>query len=231
MRITTRLIIIFCFWLHPGIVLGVTGSKVLPEVQLNQAVHFQSSEGGDLLVTPGTYQVIATKDALRLIPTSSSEEHKDSKLVQANSSGHELHLETPELLSIVGEDGNTHHLIYLMPEGEARVALGYYSEIRTRAGTSIWAKKINRSQIYRQFTSIPALQARVGASVRNVTQLSAEMTRLRAKMLKLQEAIYDENIEDAKTQYEGAKEQFKLALKILQKHQERQTQAVKKFTQ
>ena len=231
MRSITRLILIVFLGLHPATALGAPDSQVLPEVELDQAVHFHSSHGDDVLVPPGTYQVTATKEGLRLRPHSSSEGHTDSMLVQASSSVHELELGTPALLSIVGEDGNTHHLVYLIPGGEAREAVGSYSEVRTRGSKSLWSKKINRPQVYRQYTSIPALQARVGASVRNVTQLSSQMARLRTKMAALQEAIADKDIEAAKAQHEAAKEQFKSALRIIQEIQERQTQVIKKLTQ
>jgi uncharacterized coiled-coil protein SlyX len=152
-------------------------------------------------------------------------------LVQASTAVHELEMGTPELLSIVGKDGNAHHLVYLMPGGQALEAVGSYSAIRTRAATSLWSQKINRPQVYRQYTSIPALQARVGSSVRKSAQLAAQMARLQGKMLALQESIYDKQIDAAKAQYDEAKEQFKAALRIVQEHQERQTQAAKRLTQ
>jgi len=231
MRPTTLLILIVFLGLHPATALGAPGSQALPEVELDQAVHFHSSHGDDVLVPPGTYQVTAAKDGLRLIPHSSSQGHTDPMLVQANSSVHELELGTPELLSIVGEDGNIHHLVYLIPGGETREAVGSYSDVRTRGGKSLWSTKINRPQVYRQYTSIPALQARVGSNVISLAQLSAQMTRLQKKMFELQEAIIDENIDNAKANYEEAKEQFKSALRIIQELQERQTQVVKKLTQ
>ena len=231
MRSITRLILIVFLGLHPATALGAPDSQALPEVELDQAVHFHSSHGDDVLVPPGTYQVTATKEGLRLRPHSSSEGHTDSMLVQASSSVHELELGTPELLSIVGEDGNIHHLVYLIPGGEAREAVGSYSEVRTRGSKSLWSKKINRPQVYRQYTSIPALQARVGSNVISLAQLSAQMTRLQKKMFELQEAIIDENIDNAKANYEEAKEQFKSALRIIQELQERQTQVIKKLTQ
>jgi hypothetical protein len=230
MQPTTLFILIVCLGLQPATVLGALGSRGLPEVELDQAVHFTSSQGDDVLVPPGTYQVTATKDALRLTPHSSPEGQKDPVLVQASTSTHELKLETPELLSIVGEDGNAHHLVYLQPGGQSREAVGSYSEVRTRAVKRIWSQRINRAQVYRQYTSIPALQARVGSNVISLAQLSAQMTRLKAKMLELQEAIFDENIENTKANYEEAKEQFKLALRILQETLERQSQVVNKIT-
>ena len=214
MRPTTPLILIVCLGLPSSTVLGAPGSRALPEVELDQAVHFNSSQGNDVLVPPGTYQVTAAKEALRLTPHSSPEGNTDAVLIQASTSVHELELGSPELLSIVGKDRNAHHFIYLMPGGQAREAVGSYSEVRTRAVKRIWSKRINRPQVYRQYTSIPALQARVVSSVRNLAQLSAQMARVQVKMFELQEAIFDESIDEAKANYNEAKEQFKLALRI-----------------
>jgi hypothetical protein len=85
--------------------------------------------------------------------------------------------------------------------------------------------------MYRQYTSLPALQARVGSSVRNLAQLSVQMARLQTKMFALQKAILDENIDAAKAQYDEATEQFKIAVRIVQEHQQRQSQVMNKITQ
>lgn len=142
MRPTTRLLLILCFTLQPATGLSAPGSQALPEVEFDQAVHFNSSHGDDILVTPGTYQVAATKDALRLMPQSAAKDHTDPWFVQAGTSVHDLKLETLDLLSIVGEDGNAHHLVYLMPGGQAFEAIGSYSAVRTRAATSLWSQKL-----------------------------------------------------------------------------------------
>jgi len=117
MKPTTLLILTVFLGLYPGTVVGASSSQAFPEVELEQAVHFNSPHGHDVLIPPGTYQVSAEKDALRLIPDSPPEDHTALILVQAITSFHELELRTPELLSIVGEDGNAHHLVYLMPGG------------------------------------------------------------------------------------------------------------------
>ncbi len=231
MHPATPLLLIFCLGLLPAAVHGAPDVQPGPEVEFDQAVHFSSAQGDDVLVTPGTYQVTAKDNTLRLMTQSASEDHADPLLIQAGASTHSLQLETPELLSIVGEDGNAHHLVYLMPGGHAFEAVGSYHAVRTRAATRLWSTKINQPRLFRQYTRRPALQARVGSSVRNLSQLKAQMTRLQIKMKELQEALFDENIDAAKAQYEVAKEQFKKALRILQEHQERQTQVIQKITQ
>jgi H2-forming N5,N10-methylenetetrahydromethanopterin dehydrogenase-like enzyme len=61
------------------------------------------------------------------------------------------------------------------------------------------------------------------------------MTQLQAKMVALQKAINDEqldrNIDSAKSHYEEAREQLKLALRIMQEQLEQATQAAKKISQ
>ena len=61
-------------------------------------------------------------------------------------------------------------------------------------------------------------------------QREADEQKLVAKRYERQEAIMDDAIDEAKGQYEEAKEQFKLAVRILQEHMERQTQVVQKIT-
>ena len=66
------------------------------------------------------------------------------------------------------------------------------------------------------------------------TRQSARANRLQQQMRLRQsisqESIFDDSIDSAKANYEGAKEQFKLALKILQEHMDRQQQVVQKLS-
>jgi hypothetical protein len=58
----------------------------------------------------------------------------------------------------------------------------------------------------------------------------ADDQKLVAKRYERQEAVFDAAVDEAKSSYEEAKEQFKLALRVLQEHMERQTQVVQKIT-
>lgn len=58
----------------------------------------------------------------------------------------------------------------------------------------------------------------------------ADEKKLEAKRYEREEAIFDDAIDSAKSSYEEAKEQFKLALRIMTEHMERQTQVVQKMT-
>ncbi len=57
-------------------------------------------------------------------------------------------------------------------------------------------------------------------------QKRASDAQLEQKRMEMQGKLYDELIEDAKGNYEECKELFKLALKVMQEHVERETQAI-----
>jgi hypothetical protein len=57
-------------------------------------------------------------------------------------------------------------------------------------------------------------------------QAEANKAQLEMKRKELEAQLFDELIEDSKGNYEEAKELFKLALKVLQEHSERETQAI-----
>lgn len=61
-------------------------------------------------------------------------------------------------------------------------------------------------------------------------QRDADEKKLETKRYERQEAIFDDALDSAKSSYEEAKEQFKLALRIMTEHMERQTQVVQKMT-
>lgn len=61
-------------------------------------------------------------------------------------------------------------------------------------------------------------------------QRQADEKRLEAKRHEMVEAMFDDAIDEAKGNYEDAKEQFKSALRIMTEHFERQTQVIQKVT-
>jgi hypothetical protein len=58
----------------------------------------------------------------------------------------------------------------------------------------------------------------------------ADEARLAQKRHEMQEGIADSAIDEAKSSYDEAKEQFKLAMRILSEHMERMTQVTQKIT-
>jgi len=61
-------------------------------------------------------------------------------------------------------------------------------------------------------------------------EAEAKEKELQAKEQERMEEVQDQAIEDAKSGYEAAQEQFKLAMRILSEHMERQSQIVQKLT-
>jgi len=61
-------------------------------------------------------------------------------------------------------------------------------------------------------------------------QAKVDAERIRQKQLEAEESSFDEMIDDARSNYEQATEQFKLALRIISEHMERQSSAVQRFT-
>jgi len=57
-----------------------------PTIALQKAVHFLTAAGEDLVVAPGTYEVDAAKEGLRLKPTGGKE--TEAVLVQAQALPH-----------------------------------------------------------------------------------------------------------------------------------------------
>ena len=82
------------------------------------------------------------------------------------------------------------------------------------------------------------LQAKVDQLVAALPNMSskergaaaADAKRLQQKAWEMMESIADSEIDEAKDNYEEAKEQFKLAMRILSEHMERQTQVIQKIT-
>jgi hypothetical protein len=58
----------------------------------------------------------------------------------------------------------------------------------------------------------------------------ADEARVRSKRQEQMEGIADDAIDEAKANYEEAKEQFKLAMRVLSEHMERMTQVTQKIT-
>ena len=117
--------------------LGVTNVLLVTEgvagttITLEEAVHFLSTEGNDVLIHPGTYQVAAAKNGLRLIPENSP----DALLLEAQSVNHQEKVTDPTAVSLTG-DQDEHILALLLPGGQSLQAIGSYSGTRSRAGFS-----------------------------------------------------------------------------------------------
>ena len=76
--------------------------------------------------------------------------------------------------------------------------------------------------------SAPQISEQIATQTMRTNRLQQELQR---KRLEAMEQLADESIEDAKSNYEESREQFKLAVRILQQQMERQSQVVQKIAQ
>jgi len=106
-----------------------------PTIALQAAVHFLTPAGEDLVVAPGTYEVDAAKEGLRLKPTGGKE--AEAVLVQAQALPHGESLTAPKVdVRPAGED--QYRVALLLPDGTGLEAVGSYSGVRTRGVESTY---------------------------------------------------------------------------------------------
>ena len=115
-------------------------------ITLEKSVHFSAPDGADVMAAPGRYDVDSVDEAtLRLTPAESGA-GTSSLLVAALALPHQESIESRVALSVPnGED--EHHVVLLMPKGQALDAVGSLSGARPR-GTNfaiVTAAQINAS--------------------------------------------------------------------------------------
>jgi len=99
-------------------------------IALERQIHFQASDGRDLVVEAGTYTVQQAGDAyLRLLPQTD----KPAIEIQAGSMIHEETISSPTAL-LIAEEGQEDevHLVLVLPDGLAFDATGTFSGTRSR---------------------------------------------------------------------------------------------------
>jgi hypothetical protein len=98
-------------------------------VVFDRPVHFQTPEGSDTLVAPGSYSIEIADGGLRL--SSADQETAEAVVVQAEATTHDRSVTTPEPLSVkTGQDQQV--IVLLLPDGTARQAVGSYTGIVSR---------------------------------------------------------------------------------------------------
>jgi hypothetical protein len=98
---------------------------------LELPVHFTTAEGSNVVLDAGAYTVEAADEWLRVTPGEG--QAVDAILLEAQAAVHEEDLSDPLALSAPGEQGDTHHLALLLPDGKRLEAVGSYSGIRSRS--------------------------------------------------------------------------------------------------
>ena len=100
-------------------------------ITLEKTVEFEDTQGGEVLVAPGTYTVAAGKETLELTLSDSS----TAITIEADENSHQADIPTPTAASIPGQEGplaNTHVVILFLPDGNAFQAIGTYPGIQSR---------------------------------------------------------------------------------------------------
>ena len=124
-----------------------TETSPAPVVKIETAIHFLVTDGSDVLVQPGTYQLEVAEDWLRLVPG----ERRDALLLDAHQTQHEENLHAPKAL-LQEEERNEYRLALLLPGGTGLEAIGSVSGIRSRA---VKRPLTSRTRAQQQTSRIP----------------------------------------------------------------------------
>ncbi len=109
---------------------GAPSALASPMVDLDQAVHVTTADGGDVVLGAGSYVVEPAEEWLRITPSGGTP--VDALLIETQVGRHEEALEAPLALSMAGEKADTHYLVLLLPDGKRLETVGTYSGVRSR---------------------------------------------------------------------------------------------------
>lgn len=102
---------------------------------LEQPVHFLESDGNDVMVEAGTYEVdTLVGSRLRL-----NRQGGGRVLLDAQATTHSEELEDPLAVTVLGEDSDVVHIVPLLPNGQALDAPGSITGTRSRGTSSLLA--------------------------------------------------------------------------------------------
>ena len=122
-----------------------------PTIELEKTVHFLTPGGEDVVVDPGTYEVEAADEWLRLIPQRG---HRiDAILMNAQVGKHEEVIKSPHAKS--EQRGEDQHLVALMlPNGTTLEAVGSYSGVSSRGLSSRLRRPLRKRLIRKPTTQV-----------------------------------------------------------------------------
>jgi hypothetical protein len=114
-------------------IIDLMESEVLDTVALDKAIHFTTPETKDIVLAPGSYQVMESDpDELKFLSLKGNK----TAVVWALATHHQEHLAGPIALH-VRDDGKFPHVILLLPDGRALEAVGSYDVMRSRGLLSL----------------------------------------------------------------------------------------------
>jgi hypothetical protein len=106
------------------------GQETSPQstITLEQAVHFLSPDGAEIVLAPGDYTAKAPDGtSIQVTPISGGA----ASIIQAEAGRHGQELSAPELVA-AASDEDVIHIVLLMPDGSTLDAIGTLSGVRTR---------------------------------------------------------------------------------------------------
>ncbi|MDH3503812.1 MAG: hypothetical protein OEZ41_04010 [Nitrospirota bacterium] len=119
---------VLCMGLNPV-------AEAAPIITLEQSVHFLESDGSDVMVEAGTYEVeTLVGSRLRL-----NVEGGDTLFLDAHATTHSEEIEAPLAVTVSGEDPDVVHIVLLLQNGQALDAPGSISGTRSRGFSNLLA--------------------------------------------------------------------------------------------
>ncbi len=134
----SRLLQLTWFALATGCVLGVPGTvahaaAAAATLTIERSVHFSAPGGKDVVIEPGPYAVDMPAEAqLRL-----TGEGKSAVVIEALRVSHAEAIATPRALAIPGDQPDTLHVVFLLPNEQGLDAVGSYSGTRPRGNQAL----------------------------------------------------------------------------------------------
>ena len=100
-----------------------------PLIELKREVHFLTPQGEDAVVSSGMYSVEPVEGGLRLTPRDEGEDR--AVIIQAETTTHEVSVDSSQLISTAGEEGQP-VVMLMLPNGTVVQAVGSFSGVRAR---------------------------------------------------------------------------------------------------
>lgn len=127
--------------LGPGVIAWVllaglnSWVEAAPTLNIEQSAHFLESDGSDVLVEAGTYEVDTLVGSRFRLNTSGG----TTLFLDAQATTHSEEIDTPLGVMVSGEDPDVVHVVLLLPNGQALDATGSISGTRARGLQTLFA--------------------------------------------------------------------------------------------